>query len=231
MTTVLALQRALIARGYDLGPGRDDGLIGPKTLSAALDAVLKFPASFTQPYASPPAFPPAEIIPADWMPWAQMQRIIVHWTGGANRASARDRKHYHLLVEGDGKLVQGDHPITANAAPIRGSYAAHTLNCNSGSIGVALCGMAGAVESPFDPGKSPITMQQWAALPQVLASLCRRYSIPVTPATVLSHAEVQATLGIAQRGKWDIARLPFDPALKGAKAIGDQLRAAVRARL
>lgn len=227
MTTVLALQRALLARGYDIGRSRDDGLIGPATLGAAVAAVNASP----QVRAAEPVPVPASIIPADWMPWAQMQRIIVHWTAGGNKASATDRKHYHLLVEGDGKLVRGDPPITANAAPIKAGYAAHTLNCNTGSIGVSLCGMAGAVERPFSAGKSPITMQQWAALPAILAALCRRYSIPVTPGTVLSHAEVQATLGIAQRGKWDIAILPFDPSLNTARKVGDQMRAAVKARL
>lgn len=227
MTTVLALQRALLARGYDIGRSRDDGLIGPATLGAAVAAVNASPLV----RAAEPVPAPASIIPADWMPWAQMQRIIVHWTAGGNKASATDRKHYHLLVEGDGKLVRGDPPITANAAPIKAGYAAHTLNCNTGSIGVSLCGMAGAVERPFSPGKSPITMQQWAALPAILAALCRRYSIPVTPGTLLSHAEVQATLGIAQRGKWDIAILPFDPSINTARKVGDQMRAAVKARL
>jgi hypothetical protein len=127
--------------------------------------------------------------------------------------------------------VRGKPTIDLNQAPARKGYAAHTLNCNSGSIGVSLCGMAGAVESPFSAGKSPITREQWDALAGVLADLCRRYAIPVTPATVLSHAEVQSTLGIKQRGKWDIARLPFDPAVIGARAIGDRFRAAARALL
>lgn len=170
-------------------------------------------------------------MPADWMPWAHMSRIIVHWTAGGNKASATDRRHYHLLIEGDGKLVRGDPSIVLNQAPAKPGYAAHTLNCNSCSIGVSLCGMAGAVERPFNAGKSPITLKQWASLPEILTALCRRYSIPVTPSTILSPAEVQATLGIAQRGKWDIAILPFDPTLNTAKKVGDSLRAAVKARL
>ncbi|MGF7055404.1 hypothetical protein GGC47_004615 [Bosea sp. OAE752] len=51
----------------------------------------------------------------------------------------------------------------------------------------------------------------------------------MTPKTVLSHAEVQGTLKIAQRGKWDIARLAFDPSAVGAKACGDTFRAATSA--
>ncbi len=229
MTTVLALQRRLSSLGFN--PGPMDGLIGPSTLRATNEALDRLSPAQAVPAAPAVPTPSADAVPADWMPWAQMSRIIVHWTAGGNKASATDRKHYHLLLEGDGKLVRGNPSILLNQAPVKPGYAAHTLNCNSGSIGVSLCGMAGAVERPFKAGASPVTLQQWAALPGVLAALCRRYSIPVTPSTVLSHAEVQATLGIAQRGKWDIAVLPFDPRLNTAAKVGDSLRAAVRARL
>lgn len=221
--TVLALQRRLMALGFD--PGPEDGLWGPSTLlavNAALDKLSGAPA---------PPEPPVGTVPAEWMPWARMERIIWHWTAGSHKASSVDKKHYHIIIEGDGKLVRGDQPISANAAPITGPYAAHCLNCNTGSIGVSLCGMAGATESPFSAGRSPITLQQWAVLPGVLADLCRRYAIPVTLGTVLSHAEVETTLGINQRAKWDVTRLPFDPNVIGARAIGDQMRAAVKARL
>lgn len=166
--------------------------------------------------------------PETWMPPVKMQRIICHWTAGTNKASPLDRQHYHILIEDDGRLVQGIPTINLNASTgVKPGYAAHTLNCNTGSIGVSLCCMAGAVESPFDAGKYPMTAKQWDVLAHVVADLCRRYSIPVTPKTVLSHAEVQANLGIQQRGKWDIARLAFDPSVKGAKACGDLLRAKV----
>ena len=163
-------------------------------------------------------------VPAAWMPAAKMQRIIVHWTAGGHKASAFDKGHYHVLVEGDGTGVRGTPSIKLNEAPAKKGYAAHTRNCNSGSIGVSLCCMAGAVESPFKPGQAPMTAAQWEALPGVLAALCIRYQIPVTPKTVLSHAEVQANLGIAQSGKWDIARLAFSPDVVGAKTCGDLMR-------
>ena len=89
---------------------------------------------------------------------------------------------------------------------------------------MSLCCMAGAIESPFNAGKFPMTEAQWDKLPVVLAALCERYSITPSPTTVLSHAEVQTNLGIKQRGKWDIARLAFDPSAKGAKACGDIFR-------
>lgn len=160
-----------------------------------------------------------------------MKRVILHWTAGRNRASASDRKHYHYLVNADGNVVQGAHPVSANAAPVRGAYAAHTLNCNTDSIGVSLAGMAGAVEFPFSAGKSPITEVQWNAAAKLVADLCRQYRIAVRADTVLSHAEVQGTLGIKQRGKWDISRLPWDSSVIGAKACGERFRSLVRAAL
>jgi len=166
---------------------------------------------------------------ADWLPDAKMERVIVHWTAGGHKATAYDRKHYHLLVEGDGTIVPGIPSIALNEAPVKKGYAAHTLRCNSGAIGVALCCMAEAEERPFDPGPAPMTERQWQVLARVVAELCRRYAIRVGPRTVLSHAEVQGTLGIKQRGKWDIARLAFDAAgPQDARGCGDLLRALVQ---
>jgi hypothetical protein len=162
------------------------------------------------------------------MPAATMARVICHWSAGRYEASSLDRQHYHLIIEDDGNLVRGDLSIKANQAPIRGNYAAHTLGTNSGSIGVALACMVGAVESPFKVGAAPMTATQWATLVEVVADLCRRYGITPGPETVLSHAEVEVNLGNKQRGKWDFTRLAFDPDIVGARAIGDRLRMAVK---
>lgn len=171
------------------------------------------------------------VIPSGWLPPAKMARVICHWTAGGHKAGAVDREHYHILIEGDGRLVRGDHAIDDNVRTGDGDYAAHTRGCNTGSIGVSLCCMAGAVEKPFAAGHAPMTMAQWGKLAAVVAQLCDRYGIAVTPRTVLTHAEVQRTLGIKQRGKWDFTRLAFDPATVGAKACGDRLRAEVNAHL
>jgi len=153
-----------------------------------------------------------------------MKRVIIHWTAGGHTPSNLDREHYHVIIAGDGKVVDGKHKIEANANPIKGAYAAHTLNCNTGSIGVALAAMAGAQERPFNAGPSPITETQLRVLARVCADLCEQYKIPVTPQTVLTHAEVQPTLGIKQRGKWDIAWLPGMDAPGNPVAVGNKLR-------
>ena len=161
-----------------------------------------------------------------------MKRIVIHWSAGTSWANDLDRDHYHYLIEGDGTVIEGKRPVSANAGPlVAGRYAAHTLGCNTGSIGVALCGMAGAVERPFSAGKYPINAVQLDAAAALVARLCAQYGIAVTPETVLTHAEVQPTLGIKQRGKWDIARLPWRPDLIGPKACGDYIRSRVIAMM
>lgn len=162
-----------------------------------------------------------------------MNRVILHWTAGTNVVSAVDRRHYHRIVDGEGVVFAGVWPIEANEriwpGPVR--YAAHALNCNTGSIGVALAGMLGARENPFSAGLHPINQIQLRAAARLVAELCGRYGIPVTPRTVLTHAELEPTLGIAQRGKWDMTRLPWRPDLVGHRAVGDHIRALVAAEM
>jgi len=153
-----------------------------------------------------------------------MKRIIMHWTAGGSRASADDKTHYHRLVEYDGTIVAGTEAIEDNIVTSDGDYAAHTLGLNTGSIGVSMCGMRGAVENPFDAGPSPVTEKQFRAFCIMVADLARQYAIPITPETVLTHAEVEPNLGVKQRGKWDFTRLPFRDDLRGAKPVGDYFR-------
>lgn len=166
------------------------------------------------------------------MPRADISRVISHWTGGNYAPSANDRSHYHFLIDGNAKPVRGVPSVVLNAHPkAQPGYAAHTKSSNTGSIGISVCAMAGAVERPFAAGKAPLTQGQWMALVLAVADLCERYKLPVTHKTVLTHAEVQANLGIKQSGKWDIARLPFDLKCDTAKKVGDRLRAEVAAVL
>ncbi len=170
------------------------------------------------------------LIDPAWLPHCEMKRVICHWTGGAHRASSLDRLHYHLLIEHDGNVIRGERSIADNVSTAGGVYAAHTKGCNAGSIGVAVCCMAGANERPFRAGSHPMTERQWTVLAEVVAELCGRYAIPVTPETVLGHGEVQLNLGIAQNGKWDPLILPWNQQL-GSAEVGKFLRSLVQRAL
>lgn len=156
-----------------------------------------------------------------------MKRIIWHWSAGTHTPSAMDRQHYHFIIDGAGKVHPGNLPPEANLNTGDGQYAAHTRGCNTGAIGIAVAAMAGAVERPFASGKYPVTQAQVDALVRVTRELAAKYRIPVTRETILSHAEVQPTLKIAQRGKWDIAWIPGMAAPGDPVKVGDKLRALV----
>lgn len=160
-----------------------------------------------------------------------MKRLILHWSAGGYEVGDLEKAHYHFIVDGDGKVHAGVHPIEDNDATNDGDYAAHTLHCNEDSGGIAVAAMLNAKESPFDAGPCPIKPGQFETFVKLAADLCRKYRVPVTPTTVLTHAEVQPNLGIKQRGKWDIARIPFKPELVGHKACGDFIRDEIRKHL
>lgn len=160
-----------------------------------------------------------------------MDRVILHWTAGRSTASSLDKKHYHLLVEGDGSIIEGKESPEDNLVTSDGDYAAHTRGLNTGSIGIGLCGMHGAIESPFNAGAYPLTEKQITSACSLVADLCEKYGIRADRKGVLTHAEVQHVYGVRQRGKWDIARLPFRTDLRGAAAVGDYLRDQVIMRM
>lgn len=193
-------QARCAALGCD--PGAIDGIRGRKTRQARSDAEA-LQAARRLPFIHP----------------SGLSRVHIHWTGGGHRASGLDRNHYHVLIEGDGTVIRAHAPIVRLA---------HTLNANGGAIAVSLCAMGGAVEKPFWAGKYPITEPQLAELARVVADLCTIYDIPVSRTSVLTHAEVQPTLGIKQRGKWDIAWLPGMTAPRDPVAVGDILRSRIR---
>lgn len=139
-----------------------------------------------------------------------MQRIIMHWTAGANFPSPECFEAYHYLIDRVGHVHRGDHPVTDNLSTADGDYAAHTRGLNTGSIGLALCGMAGANEKPFAPGRFPLTRPQWNAAIIAAADLCRRYRIEPNERGLLMHCEVERVFQIKQANKWDISRLPFE---------------------
>lgn len=160
-----------------------------------------------------------------------MSRVIVHWTAGGAIASTLDKEHYNFLVQQDLKVIEGKHTPGDNLVTGDGIYAAHTRGLNSGSIGVGMCGMRNAKEDPFVPGPSPITQDQFHVTCGLIAELCRKHGIPVTPQTVLTHAEVETNLGVKQHGKWDISVLPWDHDCRGSRAVGDHMREMVLAQM
>lgn len=157
-----------------------------------------------------------------------MKRIIMHWTGGSNNVSATDKEHYHEIAAGDGTRHLGKLRPEANTSTKDGVYAAHTRNLNAGSIGLAMAGMFGAQENPFSAGQHPITKEQLDAFCDMVADYAETYGIPITPQTVLTHAEVQGTLGVKQRGKWDINWLPGMSKPISPRAAGDALRQRIK---
>lgn len=158
-----------------------------------------------------------------------MKRIVWHWTAGAYGVIPLEANAYHFLIGRDGAVSRGVFSPEDNRPPLRrGAYAAHTLNLNSSSIGIALDAMGDATERPFNAGRWPITQPQIDALVQLTADLCNKYRIPVTRQTVLSHAEVQPTLGVRQNQKWDIAWAPGMARPGDPVEIGDRLRKQVQ---
>lgn len=164
-----------------------------------------------------------------------MNRIVNHHTGGGYSPSSDDREHYHEIIDGQGRSHAGKFKISDNAPGRRlaaGTYAAHTAMLNTGSIGISAAAMRGGQwSSPRSCDYFP-TREQMDALVHRNAELCVEYSIPVTRKTVLTHAEVEITLGVDQAAKWDFDYDPWglintrDPVV-----IGDKFRAKVMAAI
>lgn len=159
-----------------------------------------------------------------------MNRLIWHHTGGGYTPSPLDLRHYHGVIDGDGQVVPGLHPVSANAPgqPLRpGRYAAHTRGLNTGSIGLSVAAMAGAQwRDPFGSTRHPVRPVQIDALIVESARLCLRHGIAPHRRTTLSHAEVETTLGVRQEEKWDFDYPPRGgPGPRDPLAIGDELRA------
>lgn len=156
-----------------------------------------------------------------------MNRITWHHTGGGYAPSAVDLKAYHRLIDGDGQVRDGTHSISANAPGrklVAGQYAAHTLHLNSGNIGLSLCSMAGGKWGSPRASKAFPRPAQIDALIRETAELCRQFGIQPSRQHTLSHAEVEPTLGVKQKQKWDFDYQIRDVTGRDPVAIGDELR-------
>lgn len=157
--------------------------------------------------------------------------VTWHWTAGADGVNDVERDSYNFITSRNGITVPGDFaPEAQTPANIKkGSnfYAAHTLNANSYRIGHAADAMAGAQERPLNWGSAPLTEVQIEEMMRFTAGLVRVYKLTVSRQTTLSHAEIQPTLGIKQRQKWDIMCLPGDVKVRDPVEVGDILRSMV----
>ena len=149
---------------------------------------------------------PERVIPIDALPRNRnVHRVILHWTAGGPKPSALDKAHYHFLVDQQGMLYRGA------AGP--GIYLPHTRQLNTGSVGLSLCGMAGAT-SLRSLGAYPLTKVQIERACQAAADIIAAYDLALSGRTCLTHAEVTTVYGIEQRGKWDITVLPPWPEIQ-----------------
>lgn len=207
MTAIMNAVRAQQARCAALGfwPGPIDGIDGPRT-RAAYGAALAAQTARGLPFRHPTG----------------ITRIHWHWTAGAHEPNATDLKSYHALICGDGSIRWPVDPTASRS---------HTLNANGGAIGLSICAMRGAQERPMVWGSSPITPAQISSLARETARLCLRYDISVSRWSTLSHAEVQPSLGVVQRAKWDITVLPGMHVVADPISVGDRLREMVRAEI
>lgn len=138
-----------------------------------------------------------------------MKRIIIHWTAGTYFPTEHERDCYHFLFDNNGKKFVGTFTPEAQQDVCRdGKYAQHTGGGNTGSVGVAMCGMCG-FKDKNNVGLYPLTQKQCEACFYFVAELCQKYNIPVTSQTVLTHFEFgRRNPKTSSAGKIDIIHLP-----------------------
>lgn len=158
------------------------------------------------------------VLNPDDLPEAPVRGLVTHWTGAGYSFDSRSRARYHFGIEKTGDVKTGRFSIINNCSErlLKGRYAAHTRSRSGYRVGLAVCGMAGAVAEPFDPGRAPFTLAQWEALAAAAADVLQYYRLPVTERTCSSRFEQEGVWGgsCRQRGRWDISRLPWAPELE-----------------
>lgn len=153
--------------------------------------------------------------------------IVWHWTAGRYTVSSTDLAHYNDVHDYEGNSYDGaaraEHQVNYDWR--KGIGVSHTRNMNTGWIGQSVAAMYQAEGWPMKWGDYPITWDGIDAMLERSAEYCKTFNIPVTRWTTLSHAEVQPTLSIAQRGKWDFCLLPDSSKPENpVSEIGDRLR-------
>lgn len=137
-----------------------------------------------------------------------IKRIILHWTAGRYYPTQFEKQYYHYLIDKEGKIYNGIYKPEDNENVNDGKYAAHTGGGNTGSIGVAMCGMYG-FKSPSYVGDFPITPIQFESCMDFCAELCSKYSLNISQETIMTHYEFgQKNPKTSSFGKIDIVYLP-----------------------
>lgn len=190
-----------------------DGVWGPQSRNATWEALKTSDPISKPPTVIMPPMPPVE---------QRLRGIVAHWAVSNYKSNAVSEEHYHYIVEGDGTVVKGDHAIEDNFSTADDDYAAHTKGFNTRVAGISCASMLGAT-SVTSYGNYPILEPQFESMCRKIAEIAKKYGVPVTDKTILSHAEVQPNLGIKQNGKWDISVLPYK-GLNTAKSCGDYMR-------
>lgn len=174
MNLVLEIQRALLARGFDVGPAGADGLPGKNTYSAMLKALELIP-----PREKPPASPAASAkSPVFDQPKAArpINEVIVHCTAtpegrdvsvetirGWHKAQGWKDIGYHWVVLLDGTVKPG--------RPEK-DVGSHVAGHNTGTIGVVY---VGGVAKDGKTAKDTRTPAQKAALLATVKALIAKY--------------------------------------------------------
>ena len=137
-----------------------------------------------------------------------MKRIIIHWTAGTYYPTDYEKEHYHFLVDKEGQVHNGQFKPLDNEVCKVGKYAAHTGGGNTGSIGVAICAMAG-FKNKKTVGNYPILKKQFESTMELCAKLSIKYNISITPQTVMTHYEFgKKKPKTTSAGKIDITYIP-----------------------
>lgn len=155
-----------------------------------------------------------------------MKRIIIHWTAGIGSPNVIEKQSYHYLVDSNGIVHSGIYKPEDNENCSDGRYARHTGGGNTGSIGVALCGMADFMKSSIL--KYPLTKIQCERMFKFVAELSKKYKIPISSNTIMTHYEFGLkNPKTSSAGKIDIIYLPPYPDIPKNK-IGDFIRSKIR---
>lgn len=159
-----------------------------------------------------------------------MKRIILHWSAGSYKPNSTDMAHYHYLIDGEGEIKEGFCKPEDNLNCNDGRYAAHTGGDNTGSIGIALCGMYGYSYNGkiLKLGEYPLKQIQFERAYELCAQLCKKYALDINPITVMTHYEFgKRNPQTSSAGKIDINFIPYNPTLKPDE-VGDFIRNKVK---